>query len=397
MVCYKTRRRGKGGTPGFSLIELSAVISIAGAVAVGLLSWSQPEQKTLATKSRHTQGKMRELAAAIETFKVKYGRLPCPADPFMRADDSYPSADTAAIYGVYNNSFGNENLDTDDTDPDQTAGTDCPVNVGSVPVYALEMPEEYMFDGWGRRYTYHVSDKLCGADIGMAAGLSEEVSRKKGCTAYDYKSYSGDLQITGPDGTRIITGAAYVLLSHGPNGYGAFLPSGSRVPFPADAEPNEQQNADNYDFSEPPVFTKSDPANDAYITYVMSDVSENERFDDIILARTKAQTESLTTDENRVMMKLSRCQEIGDIIRETDFKQLYTLAEENTALNKKTEKASTNTNKGGAAILTVLDALQRLCIKYHEGEYSYQCPGTSVWNSTDERCECSAGVWELCF
>jgi len=372
---------------GFSLIELSAVIAVAATVTVGYLSWTQPKQKSFAEKTRITQAKMRTISSAIEAYKVKYGRLPCPADPFLRRNGE--RADNAPLK-EFSTEFGMENIDNVDTDTLQTLGIDCPYNVGMVPAYSLELSEDYFLDGWDRRFTYQVSRRLCGADIGVAAGLPADVSRNKGCTRKDFIAGAGDIIVNDAAGNRLRGNAAYMLLSHGRNGFGAFLPSGARVPFPVSASPAETDNADAYSFSEPPVF------NPAANTYVDADRNAG-GYDDLLYYRTKAQLETLTTDENRKLITAEQCDRYRNVISSADFTTILTAAKTNDALNLAIKKGSSN--PGDAALMMVMDSLQRLCGNEKYYNYSaadYRCPKGAQWNNTAQACECVGSDWDNC-
>src|SRR5574343_66066 len=94
-------------TRGFSLIELSVIISIAAAIAVGFMAWNNKSSVVISQQSIVTQKHMKEIMNAIENFRINYGKLPCPADSKMREDGTY-------IDGTIHNSnnFGVENLNT---------------------------------------------------------------------------------------------------------------------------------------------------------------------------------------------------------------------------------------------------------------------------------------------
>ncbi|MET0154995.1 MAG: prepilin-type N-terminal cleavage/methylation domain-containing protein [Rickettsiales bacterium] len=374
-------------TAGFSLIELSAVIAVAATVTVGYLSWTQPKQKSFAEKSRVTEAKMRTVASAIEAFKVKYGRLPCPADPYQRrngerAEEAPPKE--------YSSEYGMENMDEIETDALKTLGSDCPFNSGMVPAYALELSEDYFLDGWDRRFTYQVSRRLCGSDAGVTGGLPADVSRNKGCTRSDFMSDAGDIIIKDGAGNRLRDNAAYVLLSHGRNGYGAFLPSGARVPFPPGASATEKENANAYSFASPAAF------NPAEKTFVDAPRTAG-GYDDIIYYRTKAQIETLSADENRKLLTKEECDGFRDIIASTDFDYLLTQAKQNDALNAAMKKGASN--PGDAALMMILDSLQRICgnKKYYNYSASdYRCPKDAKWNATTQACECLGADWDNC-
>lgn len=163
---------------GMSLLELSIVLTIVGIIAAGLISDTLSGQAIRSVEE--TAMRMRAIEEAMVGFSEAYGRVPCPAD----GNDDIGAA-----------AFGQEAA---------TPGTCTSVNImgptaapvvvaGVVPTRALQLPDDYMFDGWGRRITYAVDQLSTASLIGSANGVS----------------------VNG-------TAAIFALISHGPNGHGAF-------------------------------------------------------------------------------------------------------------------------------------------------------------------------------
>ena len=87
---------------------------------------------------------------------------------------------------------------------------------------------EYALDGWDRKFSYVVDGtNICTTDA---------------CTAKQYSNNEGKLivQTTSKGGTNETEDAVYVLISHGANGYGSYLPSGHHITQLGD--PDEQAN-----------------------------------------------------------------------------------------------------------------------------------------------------------
>src|SRR4051812_17293414 len=82
---------------GMSLVELAIVITIAAIIAVGYLSWMQPPVVTDAEKALATRNKMTVISKAIEAFRTKYNRLPCPADPALSIGTTHQTKGGSAI------------------------------------------------------------------------------------------------------------------------------------------------------------------------------------------------------------------------------------------------------------------------------------------------------------
>ena len=141
---------------GFTLIEITVAILIAGIMAGGALSLYRNAEAHFVRDV--TQTNMQTIASALSTFAESSGRLPCPADPGV------PAANGDLFgweWGVLFSSVGGgrptppapcQNWATP-----PAAGASAPVNVGIVPFLALGIPEESIKDGWGRYITYAVS------------------------------------------------------------------------------------------------------------------------------------------------------------------------------------------------------------------------------------------------
>jgi prepilin-type N-terminal cleavage/methylation domain-containing protein len=401
---------------GFSLIELSVVISIAAAATVGYLAWTQPANITDAKKAIITNQNMDTIAKAIEAFRVEKGRIPCPADPYILPDNTHnDTAAATALYGditrmsstaagvdLYVNDYGTEDLDTSDTDNDTvrsvnqstttgkvTLGFDCPANVGAVPAHSLGLENKYMLDGWGRRLTYQVSKNLCGSDAGTTpgAGLSADASRLKGCTKNDY--INGVSDITVSDGTNVITkNAAYVLLSHGANGNGAFLPSGSRL---INGTPSSNEIINNTNYST------------GGASYVKAPISST--FDDLILFKTKTQLERLTNREAVKQISVEECEENSQAIKNITLNEGIAMSDTITS-----HLHGTTYNNGQQVSMGILMGMQTLCVKYYGAEAATinnktwsgaQCPGNnnpatngSTYDATSNSCTCDTNNWD---
>lgn len=371
---------------GFSLIELSAILSIVAAATVGFLGWVQPAASTNAEKLVNTQKKMEKIVDALETFRVIHNRLPCPADPYMRNDNTYLSTQT----DNKTNNFGEEDLDKDNTNELSTArtlGVNCLNTSGSVPTISLALDESYMYDEWNRRFTYHVSDNLCGTgpSVNIAIATEEELrtSKSQGCTPRDYSNGIsgtplGDLIVT--DGSsNITTEAAFVVASHGPNGHGAILPSGEQLSQSVNS--NEAENSDSIGTSDK--------------TYVKTNLSST--YDDIVTFKTRDQLESAVKDDFTDLIKLELCKDVAETIKgitasdAQDMRSNMNDYEIGTGINA--------SNKGDQVIISVLWGLQTACVQYYTSwtdanpdRSGPNCPGGGTYSNG--ACTCSDGSWD---
>lgn len=172
---------------GFSLVEMSIVLAIISVILAGVLPFLL--ESTKGKDADKTIARMNDIESAIQAFYARNSRLPCPADGTVAVN--------AAAYGkeagVAGACAGSNYIDGGDG----TVG-------GAVPTKDLHLPDEEGFDGWGRRFSYHVT------------------------TAATNVSTTGAIIVRDHTGGNRTTTAIYVLMSSGPNGHGAFTVGGTR-------------------------------------------------------------------------------------------------------------------------------------------------------------------------
>lgn len=381
MQFFKKSQFGKG----FSLIELSVIISVAAAAAVGFLAWTQPANITDAGKAIETSKKIEKIAEAMETFRVEQGRLPCPADPYMRSDNT---RNTAGGTDYYINDYGEEDLDNLNTtiNGKTTYGVDCPNTQGAVPVHALGLGNEYMEDAWNRRFTYQISNTLCTSDAGTESGISTTLSEKVGCTKFDYVDGVGSIKVTSSGGATTLTDkAAYVIVSHGARGDGAFLPGGTKLANSANADELENSDSDT--------------------TFVKTSYSST--YDDIVYFKTKVQIERLTDASNVEQFTVDECEANSQALKDID-------AAEVAAMTNHIDSYQHGTvNNGEQVALGLLRTIQTICVEYYgwrdkapdgiDGKTwsGGQCPGNNnpgingtTYYYPGDKCTCKDGDWD---
>ena len=185
-------------TSGFSLVEMAIVLAIVALLLAGLLPTlsGQMEQQ----RRSETRKQLDDIRAALVGFAASQTppRLPCPASPGIAT-------------GL--NNAGVEN---------------CSISTGVLPWVALGTNET---DAWGRRFTYTVASSVAGGNFASSFTLSS----------------TGNLSLVS-DSTGTCPGAACVsnnipaiIISHGANGAGAWLPQGSQIT--ASIYPDESLNS----------------------------------------------------------------------------------------------------------------------------------------------------------
>ena len=193
---------GKCGARGFSLLELSLVLIVLGLLAGGLLNGLAAQQST--TRQQEAERQLDAAREALLAFAVVEGRLPCPAPANL------PESDAAA---------GREN---------------CSREHGVLPWVSLALPQT---DPWGRRLSYFASSKFSATPAhGALAGFTLNTGLGADSTGLaDVRSSTASA-----GRTRAIELAA-VLLSHGAQGAGGYLASGTVL---AGASDDQLENAD---------------------------------------------------------------------------------------------------------------------------------------------------------
>ncbi len=215
---------------GFTLIEIAVVIvvlSLLFAMMAGIATAMLGQQRREATRQR-----LAGVETAIALFASQNKRLPCPADG--------TEVGTSATAGKEN--------------PDPPTGV-CSGNQanGVVPWRALGLTEQDITDGWGNRMSYRVSPEFVSTgsmnftrcDPAGTADRNGTVDATNGyCSnpsppsaSFTPGEWTDPKNVTSGRGLRVqnlagaltmdptlnpSTGAAYVVVSHGENGAGAF-------------------------------------------------------------------------------------------------------------------------------------------------------------------------------
>jgi len=240
---------------GFTMIELTIVLAVISVVLAGVLPFitSDNQQSALETTAERNQA----IHAAIASYAAaNNNRLPCPSDIIDALDDvnfgrAGPPGACVAGDPV--------------ADPSATADNGGDVVYGGVPVKDIGLSDEYAFDGFGQRISYHVFEPLTvdGALTGSPAGPYIPI-------------FDDDATLEG-GGTPREDASVYVLLSHGQRGHGAFLRNGAAQKDLNATSADELENAD-YDN------VLGDSVYDGQFVQAASRITDNAAnyFDDIV-------------------------------------------------------------------------------------------------------------------
>lgn len=199
---------------GFTLVEMAMVLIITGFILGGLLVSFTAQIEI--RNHNETKQKIAAIKEAIVGYTIAYGRLPCPADPTV----------SSGTVGVGTQKFN-------------VAGTACNSTAGVVPWVDLGVLET---DAWGRRFTYSVSNSF--SDVIVLNTVAPPVSCLSVPTNSSFALCSeGDITVT--DGVvAIAIKVPAIVVSHGKNGFGAYMPDGSKISDTA-ASVQEKENSDS--------------------------------------------------------------------------------------------------------------------------------------------------------
>ena len=216
----KLRRGGYNLTSGFSLIEIGLVLMIIAALMGTFYGYNAGKDDVV--KKRQTLAKMEIIEKALAQYVAENDRLPCPADYRYSSVNGleFCWSVQAVIPAPQPVNF--------------SSGTSSFVFGGVVPYVALKLPQSITRDAWGNDFTYNVSAGLAGWHGAYGSPSVPSVWET---------TNMGNITVNDATGAQRTNQAAYVLISHGSNGYGAYYPYSFRS-FSSTYDPNEAENAE---------------------------------------------------------------------------------------------------------------------------------------------------------
>lgn len=219
---------------GFTLVEMAIVLLIlALLLGSGLTVLSaQIEQQ----KVKDTNALLAEAREALIGHALRFGRLPCPADPTLATGAANAGLERAA------------------TATGCTGG--AAALQGALPWTTLGLPE---LDAWGHRFTYRVSATFA-RSLPQTVNFNCAVAPASIPTQAVFALCSdGDMTLRSASGGNTLASAIpAVILSHGANGLRSYLPSGIQMAVSADIDEIENSNADTNFISKTPTSTYDD-------------------------------------------------------------------------------------------------------------------------------------------
>ncbi len=196
-------------TRGFTLVELAVVLTIVAAVAATTLSLRDARDSL--KQEEGTSVNLSQITEALQRFYDANNYLPCPADGTEPINEEG--------FGKEVRANGAARCDSSVLNDSQGIRRGGDVWVGAVPVKALNLPTSYAFDPFGRRITYAVIDDYTDAG-GAPFNTNQELKL--------YEKYTQAGSVFTRDDENFFRFGAYVLVSHGRNGHGAY----PRTPVP---------------------------------------------------------------------------------------------------------------------------------------------------------------------
>ncbi|SOE00014.1 prepilin-type N-terminal cleavage/methylation domain-containing protein [Caenispirillum bisanense] len=220
---------------GFTLIEMAIVLVIIGIVVTMSFDFTQDFMRN--RRIQQTEVKLATIQEALVTYASQFRRLPCPANG-------------TAVTGQEDRSMNGTSVASCGT------GTNANQARGVVPWTVLGLSQESAIDGWGNFITYRVDVtamptsattclpvrspaasegmNLAGCDPSTAGAIAARLENVGFYVDRDTSTGTPDNLVADPR-AGILTGAAYVLISHGENGWGAISASGAVNTAPTDA------------------------------------------------------------------------------------------------------------------------------------------------------------------
>ncbi len=210
---------------GFSLVELTVVLVIVALLSGGLMFGLSAQRESAALQDARRQ--LDTVKEALLGYAMANGRLPCPA-------------------------LANTGIAPDPLPQPSPLPSLCAQQYGVIPWVTLGLPET---DPWGNRVTYFASSRFT---AGLTGGAQASFTMSTGVPPDN----AGLAEIHNLAGSTVAIEIAAVVVSHGPNGAGAYRPDGSKN---AEGSIKEQENSDT---NQPFIADTPTPAFDDQLVWI---------------------------------------------------------------------------------------------------------------------------------
>lgn len=199
MMEISGKRSSRVGEEGFTLFFMAVLLVVAAMVAATVLQQSSRDE--FWNPKTDTQRKLEAIVKALEFYQRTNQKLPCVA--------SLTATSADAAHGYEN--------------PALCVGGG--IRIGAIPYRTLQLQEEMARDSWGNKFLYAVTEDL--EDSG------------------DYMNGEGAILVNDAGG-MLTDKAAFVVVSHGPDGKGAYSNrGGAQVSACNSVSGLDQENCDN--------------------------------------------------------------------------------------------------------------------------------------------------------
>lgn len=210
---HPSRHQTEGG---FTLLELAIVLIISGVMlsfmATALLSYMKRAQV------QKTQARIERVKEALERYVDVNGNYPCAAPRTLGpTDTNFGRAIASGPPGPRCNSA-----------PNNGTSRNGGVRIGAVPVRDLNLPDEFIADAWGHKFTYAVTEDLA--------------------TPGSYVADGGRIIIRDTAGNSVVfpaNTAHYIVVGHGRSGDGSYPVTASNSPSVPCGGALDSENCDN--------------------------------------------------------------------------------------------------------------------------------------------------------
>jgi hypothetical protein len=229
MIIHCSRKTSHSSIRGVGLIEMCLFIMALGLMVTAAAPMYKAYRDNKAVQA--TNNTMKQVRTALDTFKNRFGYLPCPAPRTAPIDGKSP--EDGKPFGVSLTDCNSAAISTDGTTRVDgrviNAGASASrIRIGALPVRTLGLPDEYAVDAWGHVLTYAVTETY--ADINDPDNVPSDMLQ-------------GAIRIVDSSGTKVVDGkgndpggdttkegiAVYAVIAPGPDDRGAYALSGKMI------------------------------------------------------------------------------------------------------------------------------------------------------------------------